>query len=467
MTDMDIAPTVDLLVSLRAERGDVVRLCGEAVDNSFDASASSVSIVIGLSEIIFQDNGIGITPDRFRALFTLGNHSPMAGSRLGRFGIGIKSQAINVANVFIAESKSVEGCWKAQVDWKALWKSGLWRIPFPVPVLTDAARPTGTTITIRDLRPLQRYTIDRLSDELSQRFYPALAEGKSISLNGIAVPLLPDPEMTDIVERTFVFSNGRTAQLRAGILSKPSNLNRVHVAYGHRVIKPASLLGCGKHLGLSDMFARVQLMGRSWHLSKFKDDLADETEREELEDALAEALSPILSKIGTASMSARVAAIGKLVNDLLPEEIAAARPHHLSERQVKSDKAPKRSPRGWVDSDKSDPSDVPAKVRRKDRDKLLITLEGQHELHGVGWFEEGKPNRVNLSQDNPFVAQILEHRDQKHVAIALVLIAILIFEEGRPGGSGSLSPEFQYLKFGERVAKHLEAGRGELERETA
>lgn len=455
---MNISPKVTILRSIRADRGDIVRLCGEAVDNSLDANAAVVSIDENTESIIFQDDGIGIALNRFPALFSLGEHGEMSSTRLGRFGIGIKSQAINVADILDVKSVSVDGCYRARVNWRELLRGGEWEIDDPVRLPVAVGAQTGTTIALSHLRRLRPFTREKIIDELSQRFFPAISDGRRIVLNGTLVPLLVNPRMTDQIEKELVLSGGRGAVVRAGVLAETSKLNRVHVAFGHRVIMPGSTIGCGTHVGLSNMFARVQLLGTNWHLGQYKDQLTDEDERDELEEALEAVLEPILSKCGSVSMTARIAAISALVNEQLPEAISAARPH---KQKKKSQTGTKRKHRqGEVDATKSDPASGPAKTKRPKKDELLITFEGNDAEHGVGWYESGRPSRVNLSQDNDHIARLIQQRDEKLIASALVIIALQIFEHGRSEGRLNVD-----RPFGCRVADHLRAARGDLVRE--
>jgi hypothetical protein len=444
---MDISPKVALLKSVRAERGNIINLCGEAVDNSLDANASHVEITISEDTIRFNDDGIGVTIERFPSIFSLGDHAAMASTQIGRFGIGIKSQAINIADCIEVQSTSSQGCYYAIVNWREVLKSGEWKIADPTRLPSAVGAPTGTEITLTHLRRIQRYTTTSLVDEIAQRFYPALVEGRAITVNGMSVPVIAEPPMTDIVERSLVLSDGRRAHIRAGLLTEPGKLNRVHVAYGPRVIMPGKPFGCGDYNGLSNMFARIQLSGGPWHLDRYKNGLTDEDEREELEEATLEVLRPILEKCSKSSMSARIAAIMGLVNDLLPDDIAAARPQKVTEEPPR--KGAKKGKTGTVDPAKADPSDGPAKSKRIPKDRLLITAEGRDDEHGIGWFERGRTHRVHLSQDNPTIASLLNLRDNMTIAQSLRTIALMLFEEGIHEGKLPPSP------LGVRVAHHL------------
>jgi hypothetical protein len=450
---MNIGPKPRFLFSIRAERGDVVRLCSEAVDNSFDAGARSVSITISRDAIGFVDDGIGVALKNFPALFTLGDHAQLTSTKLGRFGVGITAQAVNVANEMTVRSISADGCFTAQVDWREVLRDG-WTIEEPVRLPFVVGTPTGTVITLTGLRPLVRYTLERLIDDLAQRFYPALAEGRTITVNGIPVPVLADPPMNEVVEHSFQFGEGRSATLRGGLLAQPSKLNRVNIGYGHRIVMPLSTFGCGGFTGLSNLFARVQLGGYRWALSAYKEGITDESQRDELEEAVAAALQPILQKCGNVSMETRVMAIGELVNELLPDSIAAARPHKQKGKEEPSGKKGRRSPSGEVDAAKSDPGG-PARTRRPQNDRLLITFEGRNDENGLGWFEPGRPARVNLSPDNPKLAQLVHHKDDRIVALAIMIIGVILFEVGREESDPQL--EIRFEPIGVRIAKHLMA----------
>jgi hypothetical protein len=125
---VDITPHVNLLKSLRGERVDYRLLIGEGIDNAFDAGASRIDININPEQISFQDDGSGIVRERLPSLFSLGEHGALSTTQLGRFGVGIKTQAVNSGDVFKVLSISKDGCFSTQVNWPQLLKSGRWQI---------------------------------------------------------------------------------------------------------------------------------------------------------------------------------------------------------------------------------------------------------------------------------------------------------------------------------------------------
>jgi histidine kinase/DNA gyrase B/HSP90-like ATPase len=440
-------PKVSYLKSLRGDRVRYPVLVGEAIDNAFDANARHISIELGDNLVRFQDDGIGITRNRIESLFSLGDHGMMTSTQLGRFGIGIKTQAINAGDIFTVKSTSVDGCFWVQVNWRKVLASGEWEADDPTWLPFSVGSPTGTIIELSALRTPQKYTVEQIIEEMAQRFYPALIDGKTIKVNEKSIPVLADPKMTDVIEKIITLSKNRRAHLRAGILTEKSKLNRVHVSFRHRVIMPASSVGCGDYGGLTKMFARLQLAG-VWHLGKYKDDLTDEDERDELETAVGEALEPILEKCNSASMDARIAALGELIHERLAPEIAAARPVR-KQKTVESGEKRKRRP-GIVDEPSHESG--PAKTKRPQQGKLLITFEGKNEEDGIGSYQPGRTNRINLSADNPNIANFVHYRDQTLAADALVLIAFAIYEQGKQ----ERAPELPLKSFGQRIADLLE-----------
>lgn len=441
----DITPHVNLLRSLRADRFSHDALIGEAVDNSFDAGASLVVCWITENEMTFQDDGIGIELDRMRSLFSLGEHGAMDTTKLGRFGVGIKSQAVNAGDDFEVETISHEGKYLASVNWPRLLHGGKWEINRPIFKPVPIGTSTGTKISISELRKCKPFVLEKAKYMLAQMFHPALVGGKRIKLNGVEIFAVPDPEITDEINVKLSLSGGRSAHLRAGILVRPSPINRVHVQYRHRVIMPASTTGCGEYSGLTKMFARLQIDG-PWTLGKFKNDLPRDPERNELEDAAAQALRPILEKCSSASMSAKLYRITDLINDAIPEELRA-RPKRTEKIPNPGEKKNRKS--GYVDPEKSDQSDGPAKSKRPPKNRLLITFDGT-DNDSVGAFVDGRPLRVDLCKDEPFVARLLENRDEELAVRALYLLAMALFEHPNKG-------ELELEEFGKRLSRHLAA----------
>ena len=129
---MRIIPDVNILRGLRdSGRIDYVLLAGEGIDNALDAGATDISLDITDKEVRFRDNGAGISRANLSSIFTLGLHGPMLTSRLGRFGIGIKVQALRTGNVFEVSTVSADGRMQARISWPDILQSHNWEIADP------------------------------------------------------------------------------------------------------------------------------------------------------------------------------------------------------------------------------------------------------------------------------------------------------------------------------------------------
>ena len=440
MPMMDITPPVNLLNSERAERVSYILLTGEAVDNAFDAGAHSVDIVITEHEISFTDDGCGVTRDRIDKLFKLGDHGHMATTKLGQFGVGITKQAINTGDVLEINSISADGHVRVRADWRAVMRHGLWQIEMPKWQPISVGTKTGTTITIESLRKSRTAKIDKIAADLAERFYPALAGIRRISLNGMPIRALSDPAMTDVVECVLTFPGGRTATVRAGMLvDEESPLFQVHLGLDHRVIRPRCTIGCDGYGGTSKFFARVALSG-PWTPTRFKDDLADDVQSDELEAALAEIFEPILLKCQTATYSANIEDMTDRLNAKLPPVLQPARPRSRKAKGASSvggrDGAGKN-----VVTDATYSSSGPVRAP-KSRDQLIIDFDGRSRQDGIGRFEAGRPNHVHLARDDETIALFLAYRDKTISERALYAIAMMLFASGKGGDQLSLDLDF-------------------------
>lgn len=449
---MDITPETHFIQSIRARRGDIVKLCCEAVDNAFDASARRIWIDIEKHRILFRDDGNGIPEDRFEYLYKIGAHAHLIGTRLGMFGVGIKVTAISAADIMTVFSVSKDRAFRASVNWNNVEKNG-WNVEDPIRVQVPPEWKKGTSITLTGLRITKKPDMDKIIDELRQRFSPAIKGGRLITVNGTTVPAIEYPKVSDAVRKELKFSGGRSALVNGGLLAEPSNMSNVYVSYGHRVIMPRSNFGCGDHSGLNNMYARVHLDGK-WGLSELKNDIANERHRNELEAEILEALEPILKKCTTSSFVVKLSSIEKKLNEMLSDYEVSRRPHKNDKDH--SGKPHRQSLSGYVDPNKSDP-DGPAQSRRAANSRLIITFDGQDAIDGIGAFKPGRPNRVNLSRDNPTIKAFIDQRSEKVRLSFLFTTAIILFEAGRREADPQLPGDRESL--GIVVAKHLEVNK--------
>lgn len=443
---MDITPETNLLRSLRGERLDYSILIGEAIDNSFDAESSTVQITIDEEFISFKDDGAGITKDKIAALFSLGGHVASSHTRLGRFGIGIKNQAVNAGDVFQVTSTSRDGKVSATADWDKVLRGRSWQIPKPMWMPSIVGAATGTEITISKLRAPPPASLAKIKQSIAERFYPAIDDGKKIKVNGETIALLSEPPLTDIIDVNVALSNGRSCRIRGGILIAPNHLNSVHIGYHHRIIKPGCALGCGEYAGIKRLFVRVSIFG-PWRLAKYKDDLTDAIEEAELDEAIFQTIRPLLEKVSSQAFDAKTDELKKRVNEMLPEALAASRPQKSEPKGRSAAKGGKSGNEIKPDASVLD-ANGPTRTRTA-RDRLMITFDGSVPEDGIGSYVSGKPHRVNLSRDHRQIALVVALKDQEAAAEILMTYAIMIFQQGRGDG------ELAFKSFGVAVSDLL------------
>jgi Histidine kinase-, DNA gyrase B-, and HSP90-like ATPase len=426
---MRAIPKTSLLYAFRAERPSYPLLCGETIDNSLDAAASSVQIEIENDRIIVRDNGIGLTADRLEAFITLGEHGHMASTRLGMFGIGMKMQALKAARKFDVESNSKDGHLEWGWNWDQVEREGTWDFPEPSWRRCRAKETFGTTIWMSSYRaqPPRGRDIEKIATDLRKWFYPALLMGSRITLNEQVLQAAPEPRLTERLSGQIELEPGKGVTYMAGLLAEPGPWYRVHVAYAHRVILPESHFGCGAYGGLRRFFARVTLFG-AWKLSRFKDEIVD-ADADALEEALQSAWRPLLEQCEAKELDLTVNEVTRELNAMLPPELVCARPPHKKPPGPSTPSPHPRRPHGKTSEGETS---GPARRLRPPSNQLKIEFEdGLHAEYGYGTFQEGKPARILLAKDNPHVALWLNARDRAMGLAALYSIASSLYIEYR------------------------------------
>lgn len=413
-----IAPKVHMINSLRSGVPNYELLLGEIIDNSFDALATKIKISVSREAIVVNDNGIGITPDRILAPFTLGDHAEMASTLLGRFGVGLTAQAINSANTLKISSISRAGYVSAQAHWDEVESLGEWIIADPY-FNPSKVGDTYAEVRLTRLSKLQKgkhfdNKVDKAIDRVRLMFHPALVDGRKIYFNGIPIEPYPDPKLKDEVDTTVYVAPGKGAHIRAGILvDKTSPLFKVHVGYKHRVILPGKNFGCGDYEPSRSFFARVNLIG-DWGLSKFKDDI-DDDDAELLEDMICEKIHHLLEKCLSETLTSNIIEVKNALMDMLPDELVPVRPENEKETSnAKIVKRSKHQPDDDENDEKSPASDNGPKRARRKPSGLYIFFDDTDAEYGIGRAEtNNKRTTITLSKDNPDIKMLLINKDDE------------------------------------------------------
>lgn len=311
---IDITPDPNLIFAICEQSSLTFRLClGELIDNAFDADAPTVEIVFGptlnrsCSYMRVSDNGNGC-PD-LASMLTLGRHARQRGTKLGRYGIGLKDAVLwigkrdsNVTITSIHEGRERS----VSVDWSKLVRSREWRVDAPLAVPAQPGTPSGTTILVS---PVPRAVPhgdawNDLLEELGYMYSPAIKRGRQIVLRkdksrkGATEPGVPleryrMPAMDEVLDRQISLF-GKTARVYVGIVKDGANNKRPGLTYTHgfRVIKSACSDGCGDH-AIAKISGFVEL-DDSWKLTKNKDDVSES--KEELIALVYQEIRPLLIK---------------------------------------------------------------------------------------------------------------------------------------------------------------------------
>ena len=316
-----LPPGTGLIDAIRAEKSPYYSWAGEVIDNSLDAQATTIKLTMEANCLKALDNGHGITKEHEQACVMIALHGELVGTKLGRFGVGIKYKSIQHGKIFRIYSRSKDGELKRDVDWNRIrdlkrwdYAKARWNI--------GRTEPTGTMVQISELitKPPTKKDIDRTVAEIQRRYYPAMQSGHTISVNGEQVEPFKFPLLTDVVKQTVQISRTKSAHIRGGLLADRANakLRQVDICVAYRVIQPETSLGCSSYDGIRSMFARVDLIG-DWKLQKFKDALAEDPDCEELEIAIENVLRPVLEKCHAESLTLEHKHIELALNEMIPE----------------------------------------------------------------------------------------------------------------------------------------------------
>lgn len=457
----DIRPDVHLLQSLRAQSVNYPVLVCEGVDNALDAGANNIAVELTELHILFQDDGSGIKKKNELAIARLGEHGRMATTALGRYGIGITHHAINAGDRLEVHSISADGDMRLRVDWEQIIRKKSWEIEDPLWSPPLAGSLTGTQVIIRYLRqkPPTARMMEKIRDEIAQRFYPAIASDRIISLNGMPVPLLDEPEIIDVIATELTYSGDRRARIRAGMLVKrPSYLYGVQVSFEHRVIMPLSDFGCANFTGTEALFARVELLGNDWQLGKFKDELVDPF-CDDLAEDVCDVLRPLLERCEAETMEADVEEVTQRLNEMLPLELTPVRPQRRKPRGEGTSRE-KQKP-GMADA--PDAPNGPARSPRSPRETIKIEFtDHPNDEFGYGTVSFAKsrkdPTRIKLTKNNPHVVDLRRtargRRAENILALRMLYsIAFMLYEEALQERDPA---QLNLIKFGLRVWRHVE-----------
>ena len=225
MEEVDVAPSVDLLESMRSVGYSLEAAVADLVDNSISAGARRIDIdlePLSASHVAILDDGAGMSPDQaIAALRLAGSAGERNATDLGRFGLGLKTASLSQARRLTVITKQNGETTGLRWDIDHVRRTGRWsllRLSAAEIAETPWAsqlkvRASGTLIIWTDLDLLigdaadpgemMRQRVPPLIESLAlvfHRYMKRRADSIEIVVNGnLVVPLDP-----------FVTSNPRT-----------------------------------------------------------------------------------------------------------------------------------------------------------------------------------------------------------------------------------------------------------------
>lgn len=287
--DILIPQATPLIMSLRAIGYSLETAIADIIDNSIDANASEISIILDWdskgSYLKIEDNGKGMDFDALILAMRLGSKSPTterSKSELGRFGMGLKTAAFSIGKRLTVKTKqnNLENvrCW----DLGVIEESNEWKL-FTSPLdgvsetrLGEIETTNGTIVLIENLdkvvnEPISNNKkrsfynkIDKVRSHLNMTFHRYLEgfDKISIKLNDNSLeawdPFYSKSLATQALSKDRYVVNGHKMDVQIFILPHHSKLDKEEllVAQGY--------LGWKAHQGFYIYRNKRLLIGGSW-----------------------------------------------------------------------------------------------------------------------------------------------------------------------------------------------------------
>jgi hypothetical protein len=432
-------PEVGVLRALAAGKVGWVTAAGEWIDNAFDRQAMTVELLLEKDSLTIRDNGEGTaTP---QDIVQLGKHTA-APDGLGEYGIG-GTEALLWAGgerAAVTIQSTHRGTTRRLVmSWLDFARSD-WELP-DLDVRPAEPAEIGTTLFVRPLQAPQPRNITGLCDELGYLYSHAIRrENRQITIKSagrrerprVVMPWEPpafDPELPQII-RASIHVGNKEAIVSAGVVQAgvPNPRSGLTYWYGYRVVLPHTAAGCGDHsIGRVCGFVELRSGWKS-ALTRNKNGLVvdDAALFAEVERVIA----PVLEAADRAGSTLAMRELSHRLESQINQGLGT--PTAKGTRQAGTE-------RGTVT-----PKGTDRTHKRATQEQAGTRFPGRRDGQGikVDWSHLGgdkigdaKPPTVTLNMNNPFIAQAIEARDYKVLAIAVVTL-IGDWEYQQPAGNG-------------------------------
>lgn len=316
MEEMDVAPSVDLLESMRSVGYSLEAAVADLVDNSISAGARRIEIdlePVTASHVAILDDGAGMSPtEALAALRLAGSAGERAATDLGRFGLGLKTASLSQARCLTVITKQHGETTGLRWDIDHVKRTGRWSLlRLSAAEIADAPwairlqdRESGTLVIWTDLdlligdatdpSEMMRQRVAPLIESLAlvfHRYMKRRADSVQIVVNGNVVmpldPFLTSNPRTQTSPTQHIAIGGSQVSVTAHTLPHVSGLTaeerqrpdlglRMREAQGFYIYRNERLISHGHWYGLARMDeiskqTRVQVdvpnsIDHLWHL---------------------------------------------------------------------------------------------------------------------------------------------------------------------------------------------------------
>lgn len=213
MGNINITPNASKLInSMRWLTYTNETAIADIIDNSFDAGADNVDVLINKDSIVIIDDGCGMTPEIMKEAIKLGSDTEKEQGSLGRFGMGLVTASISMGRKLEVYSRDLyaDSASKVVMSIDHIEKTNNWEgISEPVGSAYEdmlASKGHGTIVKITQLDSIKAGLEPLLTKHLRRVFRNFLSAGKNITLNGVNLTPI-DPLNRDLKDTVTMFDD--------------------------------------------------------------------------------------------------------------------------------------------------------------------------------------------------------------------------------------------------------------------
>lgn len=228
---INITPNPKMIESLRYLTYKNHTALADLVDNSLDADADQVRLIIDKNndEILIIDDGCGMDKATLTEAIKFGSETNKDASELGRFGMGLVTASISMARRIEVISRPADSkTHKIVLDLDRILETHDWNAHFePLTaedeaLLSDLAR--GTIVRLTHIDKFDRQSVSNTKAHFGEVFRKFIESGREIFVNDETIlpydPLESAADSTDIIYDDEAEIKGKTFHLKIAHIGK-------------------------------------------------------------------------------------------------------------------------------------------------------------------------------------------------------------------------------------------------------